>query len=290
MVMEKDLQNTVCLVTGASRGVGRGVATGLGERGAVVYVTGRTTVEGSNPLPGTVSETAKAVTAAGGKGIAVVCDHADDEQVAQLIEQIEREQGKLHILVNNAIALPEGLTDVVPFWEKGLHQLDILNVGMRSHIAATILAAPLLVKTGNGLVVNISSPGGRCYMHGVSYGSGKAATDKMAHDMAHDFKPHGVDVVTIWPGLVKTERTLQLCEQEPEKYGGILGMAESPEYQGRVIAALFASDTRSSYTGSVQYTAELAEQLKVVDTDGSQRMSGRAMFGDPPVFSAAVVE
>lgn len=288
--MKKDLQNIVCLVTGGSRGVGRGVALGLGERGATVYVTGRTKTAGTNPLPGTVFETAEAVTAAGGKGIAVVCDHADDKQVAAVIEQIKQEQGKLHILVNNAIALPEGLTDAVPFWEKGLRQLDILNVGMRSHIAASILAAPLLVQTGNGLVVNVSSPGGRCYMHGVSYGSGKAATDKMAHDMAHDFKPHGVDVVTIWPGLVKTERTVQLCEQEPDKYGGIIGMAESPEYQGRVVAALFASDKRSDYTGSVQYSAELAEQLGVVDTDGSQRMSGRAMFGDPPVFSAAVVE
>ena len=211
-------QDRVVVVTGASRGAGKGIALALGASGATVYVTGRTRHEGDAPLPGTVGATAEAVTAAGGKGIAVFCDHADDEQVRQLFQRVREEQGRLDILVNNATCLHDALTVTGPFWEKPLDLTEIWDVGMRSHYSAAWYAAPLLLANGEGLIVNTSSFGGRIYMHGPAYGAGKAAVDKMAHDMAVDFKAHDVAVVSIWMGLLMTERTRRVFDAEPEKY------------------------------------------------------------------------
>jgi NAD(P)-dependent dehydrogenase (short-subunit alcohol dehydrogenase family) len=230
--------NRVVVVTGASRGAGRGIATELGRSGATVYVTGRTRNEGDAPLPGTVQATAQAVTDAGGTGIAVYCDHADDKQVEQLFEQVCREQGRLDILVNNATYLPDELTQPGPFWEKPLSMTDIWQVGMRSHYVAAWYAAPLLLEAQGGLIVNTSSFGGRIYMHGPAYGAGKAAVDKMSHDMAYDFKPFQVAVVSIWMGLLLTERTRVVFDAEPDKYAELLATVENPEFTGRVIDAL----------------------------------------------------
>lgn len=282
-------EGLICVVTGASRGVGRGVALALGAVGATVYVTGRSQKEGDAPLPGTVFRTADDVTAAGGRGIPVVCDHADDAQVQKLFERVKREHGKLDVLVNCAIAIPEGLTDIAPFWRKPLAMTDLFGVGMRSVYVACFHAAELLIEA-RGLIVNISSAGGRCYMHGPAYGGAKAATDKMSHDMAHDFKPHGVSVVSLWPGLVKTERTLSVCAAEPEKYGAWLDMGESPEFIGRVVQALHADPRCQDRSGQVFYAAELALEYGVRDTNGAQPPSHRQFLGDPPGFSAAVVE
>jgi NAD(P)-dependent dehydrogenase (short-subunit alcohol dehydrogenase family) len=279
----------ICVVTGASRGVGRGVALALGAAGATVYVTGRSQREGDAALPGTVFKTANDVTAAGGCGIPVVCDHADDAQVQSLFERVKREHGRLDVLVNCAIAIPEGLTDIAPFWRKPLAMTDLFGVGMRSVYVACYHAAELLIE-GRGLVVNISSAGGRCYMHGPAYGGAKAATDKMSHDMAHDFKPYGVSVVSLWPGLVKTERTLSVCAAEPDKYGAWLDMGESPEFIGRVVHALYVDPQRLDRSGGVFYAAELALEYGVRDTNGAQPPSHRQFLGDPPQFSAAVVE
>lgn len=287
MALDKD---RVVLVTGASRGVGKGIAIALGKTGATVYVTGRTKNEGDAPLPGTVDATAQAVTEAGGKGIAVICDHGDDEQVKALFEQIDSEQGRLDILVNNALVVPEGLVLHGPFWEKPLGLQDVLNVGMRSTYVASYYAAPLLLKAGAGLVVNTSSFGGRCYMHGPAYGAGKAAVDKMAHDMAHDFKPHNVAVVSIWMGLVKTERSLAVFDEYPELYADAKASAESPEFTGLVIDALANDAALMEKTGQVLVGAELALEYGVKDIDGKQPPSHRMMLGDPTTFNDAVIE
>jgi NAD(P)-dependent dehydrogenase (short-subunit alcohol dehydrogenase family) len=283
------LEGKVCVVTGASRGVGRGVALALGAAGATVYVTGRSQKEGDAPLPGTVFRTADDVTSAGGRGIAVICDHADDLQVRSLFDRVRGDHGKLDILVNCAISIPEGLTDIAPFWEKPLSMTELFGVGMRSVYVACWAAAPLLIEA-KGLLVNISSAGGRCYMHGPAYGAAKAATDKMSHDMARDFKPAGVTVVSLWPGLVKTERTLAVCEAEPEKYGAWLEMGETPEFVGRVIRALYEDPQRLERSGRVLYAAEAALDYGVKDVNGAQPPSHRQFLGDPPQFSDAVVE
>ena len=280
----------VCVVTGASRGVGRGVALALGAAGATVYVTGRSVKEGDSALPGTVGQTAADVTAAGGTGIAVACDHGDDAQVAALFERVRREHGRLDILVNCAIAIPDPLTEVGPFWKKPLAMTQLLDVGLRSSYVASHYAADLLI-AARGLVVNISSAGSRCYMHGPAYGAGKAATDKMTFDMAYDFKSEGVSVVALWPGLVKTERSARVCAAEPDKYGDSYDSAETPQFIGRVVLALHGdADCLQKRSGGVFYTAELASQYGVQDIDGAQPPSPRAYFGAPPEFCPVVVE
>jgi NAD(P)-dependent dehydrogenase (short-subunit alcohol dehydrogenase family) len=283
-------KDRVVVVTGASRGAGKGIALALGATGAKVYVTGRSRREGDAPLPGTVQATADAVTAAGGNGIAVPCDHADDEQVGQLFEQVRQEQGRLDILVNNATCLHDALTATGPFWEKPLELAEILDVGMRSHYTATWFAAPLLLAAGAGLVVNTSSFGGRIYMHGPAYGAGKAAVDKMAHDMAVDFRAHNVAVLSIWMGLLMTERTRRVFEAEPEKYAELAATTESPEFTGRIIDSLARDPQLMDRSGKVWIGAELAEAYGLRDIDGSQPPSHRAFFGETTTYGDAVVE
>ncbi|MBA6412579.1 SDR family NAD(P)-dependent oxidoreductase [Parahaliea sp. F7430] len=280
----------VAVVTGASRGAGKGIAEALGATGAIVYVTGRTVEEGAAPLPGTVAATAEAVTAAGGQGIAVACDHSDDAQVKALFDRVREEQGHLDILVNNATTIHDALVDAGPFWEKPLELTEIWNVGMRSHYVASWYAAPLLLKSEAGLVVNTSSFGGRIYMHGPAYGAGKAAVDKMAHDMAVDFRPHNVAVVSLWMGLLMTERTQRVFDSEPEKYAELAAATESPVFTGRVIAALAQDPERMQKSGKVHIGAELAQEYGISDKDGKQPPSHRAFFGAPTEFGDAVVE
>jgi NAD(P)-dependent dehydrogenase (short-subunit alcohol dehydrogenase family) len=280
----------VVLVTGASRGAGRGIAIALGATGATVYVTGRTRREGDAALSGTVSATAEAVTAAGGKGVAVLCDHADDAQVAKLFARIEAEQGHLDILVNNATHLPDELVDKGPFWEKPLAMTGILNVGMRSHYVAAWHAAPLLLKSERALIVNTSSFGGRIYMHGPAYGAGKAAVDKMSHDMAIDCKPFNIAVVSIWMGLLLTERSRVVFEADPDKYRELAATAEHPEFTGRVIAALYRDPDMMAKSGKVWIGAELGQSYEVSDINGQQPMSHRVFFGDTTTFGDVVVE
>lgn len=288
-----NIQNKVVVVTGASRGAGKGIALALGEAGATVYVTGRSTQEDSSPLPGTIYETAEQITARGGNGIAVVCDHSNDDQVKALFEQVKNEQGKIDILVNNACAVPDELIHPGPFWEKSLNMLDILDVGMRSHYTSTYYAAPLLIeagKTGSALAVHTSSFGGRCYMHGPAYGAGKAAVDKFANDMAIDFKPFNVGVVSIWMGLIATERTLDVMSKEPDKYEGAKAVMETPEFTGRVINALFNDDKMMEKSGQILVGAEEALAYGVTDIDGRQPPSHAGQLGNPAQANPAVVE
>ncbi|MEV0436502.1 SDR family NAD(P)-dependent oxidoreductase [Nocardia sp. NPDC050413] len=280
----------IVVVTGASRGAGKGIALALGETGATVYVTGRTRNEGDSPLPGTVFATAEEITRRGGHGVPVVLDHRDDAQVESFFARLRDEHGRLDILVNNALAVPDGLTEKGPFWEKPLTLLDLLDVGMRSSYVATYYAAPLLVANGAGLVVNTSSFGGTCYMHGPAYGAGKAAVDKMAHDMAVDFRPWNVAVVSIWMGLLATERTLAAFAANPGAYDGLAATAESPEFTGRVIDALARDPELMDRTGQVLIGAEIARGLGVEDTRGQHPPSHRPFLGNPPVFSDAVVD
>jgi NAD(P)-dependent dehydrogenase (short-subunit alcohol dehydrogenase family) len=281
-------ENRVAVVTGASRGAGKGIALALGETGATVYVTGRTRTEGE--LPGTVFATAQEITDRGGTGVPVICDHSDDTQVEALFKQVERESGGLDILVNNAFTIPDGLSRKGPFWEKPLALQSMFDVGMRSAYVASYYAAPLLIRNKAGLVVNTSSFGGRCYMHGPAYGAGKAAVDKMAHDMAVDFKPYDVAAVSLWMGLLKTERNRALFEGVPERYQSFAAGAESPEFSGRVIDALARHPDRMRWTGQVLIGAELGAELGVTDLDGHRPHSHRAVLGDPPTFSEAVVD
>ena len=225
---------TVAVVTGASRGAGLGIAHALGSHGCTVYVTGRTEKPGQSPLGGTIHETAELVTAAGGEGIAVPVDHADDEQTKALFDRVAREQGRVDILVNNAAIIRDEMMARTPFWEKPTNVIDILDVGLRSGYVATVYAAPLMTPQRHGLVVFTSAPGAAHYVFGPSYGVHKAGVDKMAADMAVDFKEFGIASVSVWMGILLTERLKNIVAGAPEKFGSMLDIAETPELTGHL--------------------------------------------------------
>lgn len=280
----------VIVVTGASRGAGKGIALGLAAPGTTIYVTGRTRNEGDAALPGTVQATADEITARGGTGVPVLCDHAADDQVGRLFERVREEHGRLDILVNNALVVHDDLAKKGPFWEKPLSMQTVLDVGLRSTYVASWFAAPLLADNGTGLLVNTSSFGARCYMHGPAYGAGKAAVDKMAHDMAHDLRPFGVAAISLWMGMLKTERTAAAFEKNAEAYAKFAEHAESAEFPGRVIDALARDPGLMERSGRVLIGAEVARELGVTDIGGTQPPSHRGFLGDPTEFSDAVVE
>lgn len=285
----KPLAGVVAVVTGASRGAGKGIAVALGREGATVYVTGRTVKEGEAPLPGTVGNTAQLVTEAGGKGIAVACDHAKDAEVKALFERVEREQGRLDILVNNATFLHDKLIDKGPFWEKPLELVDILDVGLRSGYVASWYAAPLMAKQNNGLIVFTSSFGSSCYMHGPGYGAQKVGVDKFAKDMAVDFKPYNVAAVSIWMGMLRTDRTRRAMDRAAEQYAGFWEIAETPEFTGHIVSAIYRDPKRAEKSGQVIIGAEIASEYGI-DDEGRQPPSHRPMLGSPTQAHPAIVD
>ena len=272
------LDGKVAVVTGASRGIGKGIALELGAAGATVYVTGRTTEAGVSPLPGTVGETAAQITELGGRGVAVGCDHHDDDQVRALFAQVQSEQGSLDILVNNVYSAP----DLAPwlgkkFWELPLEAWDqIIDIGTRSHYVASALGVPLM--RAGALIVNVSSSGAVSYGHNVVYGVGKAAVDKMTSDMAVELTPLGINIVSLWPGLVRTE-LLDFGTQiddEGKPYIELpgegrfdLSSAESPRFLGRAVVALAGDKTIADRSGKAFPSAQLARELGFTDVDGS---------------------
>jgi NAD(P)-dependent dehydrogenase (short-subunit alcohol dehydrogenase family) len=284
----------VALVTGASRGAGRGIALGFGELGYTVYVTGRTVQPGDakgwdgTVLPGTVAETAAAVIAAGGTGIAVMCDHGDDAQVAALFAQIAAEQGRLDVLVNNATYIHHQLIEKKPFWEKELDAAKILDVGLRSAYVASWHAARMMVPHGSGVIAFGSSFGGSCYMHGPAYGAQKAGVDKFAHDMEHDLRGTGVIAVSIWMGPLVTERSLIAQKTNPEQYEGFIEAAENPEFTAHIIDAIATAPNRDDLSGQTLIGAEIARELGVTDR-GKDKPSYREMLGSPRSKNPAAV-
>ena len=272
----------VAVVTGASRGAGRGIAIALGSHGCTVYITGRSEKAGDAPLPGTIYETAEAVTAAGGTGIAVRVDHADDAQVQVLFEQVQREQGRLDILVNNACLIRDELMHPLNFWEKPLNVVDMLDVGLRSSYVASYYAAPMMVAQRTGLVIFTSASGSVHYVFGPAYGAHKAGMDKFAADMAVDFKPFGVAALSIWMGALLTERLKLLIESHPQKFGKLADTAETPEFTGHVIWALYNDPALLELNGQTVIGAEMAVKYGIKDTGGRQPPSYRVTHGVEP--------
>lgn len=276
------LSGKVAVVTGASRGIGKGIALALADEGASVYVTGRTVTSGSYPLPGTVGETATEVDRRGGKGIAVQVDHAKDEQVAALFERVRREQGRLDILVNNAIAIPSELTQPGSFWEKPISNWEMIDVGLRSNFVAAWHAARLMVPQKSGLIVALSGYVGVTYTYNVIFGTCKSATDRMARDMAIELKPHNVASLSLWQGFTYTERA-------QENLKTVAGMASqlnsavgsSVEFPGRIIAALAKDSNVMKRSGGTFISAELAQEYAITDIDGRVIPSLRAERGAP---------
>ncbi len=272
----------VAVVTGASRGAGRGVAIGLGMHGCTVYVTGRSQKTGDHPLLGTIYETAEAVTKAGGEGVAVRVDHADDAQVKALFEQIEREQGRIDILVNNAAAIYDELTAPGHFWEKPLKLGDIIDVGLRSSYVASWYAAPMMTARRRGLVAFTSGGGAVHYVFGPAYGAQKAGQDKLAADMAVDLKDYDVAAVSVWMGAVLTDRLRAVIDSDPEKFAYLLDTCETPEFTGHVIWALHSDPKLMELSGQTVIGAEMAAQYGIKDEGGRQPPSYRDTYNVAP--------
>jgi dehydrogenase/reductase SDR family protein 1 len=275
------LTGNVAIVTGASRGVGKGIAEELGAAGAVVYVTGRS-ARGSAAtaaLAGTVEETADAVTRAGGTGVAFHCDHRDDSEVRALFRRVEAERGRLDVLVNNVWGGYEGLHEGryeefgKPFWEQPVALWDAMfAAGVRAHYVASALAARMMVGQGRGLIVNISSFAGAGREPNVAIGVAKGATDRLTASTAPQLREHGVAVVSLYPGLVRTEGILRWADEID------LSNSESPQFVGRAVAALAADPNVVERTGQVLVAAELAEEYGFTDIDGRRPRSLRSQF------------
>jgi NAD(P)-dependent dehydrogenase (short-subunit alcohol dehydrogenase family) len=258
-----DLSGTVALVTGASRGAGRGIALVLGEAGATVYVTGRS-VRGAPSGPGrdgTIEETAEALTERGGTGVPVRCDHTSDAEVAALAERLRREQGRLDLLVNNAWGGYErrpGEEEAgffgVPFWEQPLWRWEAMfTSGVRAHFLTARHAAPLLLESSGKrprLIVSTLAWAFGAYLGNVLYDSAKAATARMAFGMAEDLRDHGVAAVALAPGH--------------------LGVSETPEYLGRAVATLAADPDVMGRTGELLTVGGLAREYGFTDLDGTR--------------------
>jgi NAD(P)-dependent dehydrogenase (short-subunit alcohol dehydrogenase family) len=277
------LVGKVVVVTGASRGIGAGVATLLGSRGATVYVSGRSVPGSVSDHPGTINEVADAISAAGGTGIAIHCDHAHDKQTEALFERVKDEQGRLDILVNSATKIAANPLAPPPFWTKSLAIADQFIVGLRSAFVASYFAAPLLVMAGKGLIVNISYYGAVSYHLDPAYGATKAGLDKLTADMAQDFRPYGVAVVSLWPGPTATERAKTVLGKIQ---GGdkMLETAETPQFSGLAIEALYADPNLMSESGGVVIAAEAALKYGYSDLNGKQPPSLREKLGSPRPF------
>jgi NAD(P)-dependent dehydrogenase (short-subunit alcohol dehydrogenase family) len=274
------LRDTIALVTGASRGAGRAIALELGAAGATVYVTGRTSAAGTgvDGLPGTIHETAEGVSERGGRGIPVQCDHTADEQVAALFDQIGREQPRLDLLVNNVWGGYENPQcrplPVVPFWEQSVRQWDGMFIaGVRAHLVSSQRAVPLMLPHRRGLIVNTSAnveplP----YLRNLFYDVAKHAVTRMTTDMAHELREHGIAVVAVAPGFMRTERIEAAFRRAGYEAAldGPGGPKETPAYVGRAVVAL-ASDPRIlEKTGQLLEAGALAHEYGFTDVNGSQ--------------------
>jgi dehydrogenase/reductase SDR family member 1 len=269
----------VAVVTGASRGVGRGVAIALGEAGMTVYCTGRSLDAPTYPgLGGTLRQTAEEVTAAGGRGIAIGCDHTVDAQVRALFDQVRRDHGRVDVLVNNvwggyAAYHEDRPGDIdAPFWTSPLSTWDdMFTAGVRAHYVATVLAVPLMPP--GGLVATISFfPGTYIGDHAVAYSVAKAADDRMVAMMARQLADRGVTAVSLYPGLVRTEGVLRAGDFFA------LSNSESPVFIGRAVAALAADPQASRRSGETLVVAELAQEYGFADTDGAHPRSLREQY------------
>jgi NAD(P)-dependent dehydrogenase (short-subunit alcohol dehydrogenase family) len=286
---KKPLQGCVAVVTGASRGAGRGIAVELGAAGATVYVTGRSTRErpattyaqilelsALAALPGSIDETAETVDRLGGRGVAVRCDHAIEEEVAALFARVQRDEGRLDLLVNNAWGGHEVFTGVfdAPFWEHPMGQWDAMfDRGVRNHLLASRFAAPIMVQQRRGLIVGTTFWDRDRYLRGnLFYDLAKAAINRLAFGMAEELRRHGVASLAVSPGWMRTEFVLagHKADESSWRERPALARTESPRYLGRAVAALAADPRVMEKSGRVYRVADLAREYGFTDADGRQ--------------------
>ncbi|GAA4405552.1 SDR family NAD(P)-dependent oxidoreductase [Nibrella viscosa] len=272
MLTNSLVNGKVALVTGASRGVGKGIAHELGLAGATVIITGRST-RGSRPdedRPGTIEDTADLVTASGGRGMAIPCDHTSNEDVKRLFARIRNEFGRLDILVNNVWGGYEGHEGKIfskAFWEQDLEVWEAMfQAGLRAHFTASYYAAPLMITQQSGLIINISIGVAGKYLGNVMYDTCKTADDRLAFAMAQELRSHGVTAVALYPGHTRTERVERILTKTGQ--ADQLTETHSPRYVGRAVVALAQDPHLIDKTGQALATGDLAAQYGFTDVDG----------------------
>jgi NAD(P)-dependent dehydrogenase (short-subunit alcohol dehydrogenase family) len=280
--MDKLLQGKVALVAGATRGAGRGIAVQLGAAGATVYVTGRTTRSSSSEMnrPETIEETADLVDRAGGHGIAVQVDHLVPDDVRALIARIEREQGALHILVNDIFGLTRMEWNKT-VWESDLeYGLHLLRLGIDTHAITSHFAQPLLITQPGALVVEVNDGttdyNSTNYRVSFFYDLVKTAVNRMAFALGHELRPHSGTAVAVTPGWLRSEAMLDAYKvsetnwQDATKVQPHFAISETPAYVGRAVAALASDPNVSRWNGMSLSSGQLARVYGFTDIDGSQ--------------------
>lgn len=258
------LEGKVAVVTGAGRGIGKGIALALGEQGCTVFVTGLRRGDGET----TIDTAAAQVTAAGGRGHAIRCDHGDDAQIEALFREVADAAGHIDFLVNNVYRIPDPPAWGGGFWDHPISIWDDqVGIGLRAHYVASWHAAPLLFAAGPGAaILNVSSPGGLGYHFSCSYGAGKAGLDRLTADMAVELEPKGVATATLYPGSVSTEFVRSVAEQR----GMDVSKSQTPLFVGRAAAALLGAADLMQRTGTIQWVEDLAEEFDLVDETGQR--------------------
>jgi NAD(P)-dependent dehydrogenase (short-subunit alcohol dehydrogenase family) len=274
------LKNVIALVTGASRGAGRGIALELGAAGATVYLTGRSV--GGRPttdnVPGTIDDTAREVTDRGGRGIAVRCDHTSDADVQSLFGRIRGDHGRLDILVNNVWGGYENSEcrplPLVPFWEQSLQQWDgMFTAGVRAHLTASRLAVPLMLPQRRGLIVSTTANlEALPYLRNLFYDLAKNAVAHLAWAMAQELREHGIAALAVAPGFMRTERVVEAFRRAgaPDAINGPGGPKETAAYLGRAIVALASDEKVIDKSGQLVDAGTLAREYGFTDIDGTQ--------------------
>jgi NAD(P)-dependent dehydrogenase (short-subunit alcohol dehydrogenase family) len=276
------LSGKVALVAGATRGAGRGIAVQLGACGATVYCTGRTTRSQRSEMnrPETIEETAALFEAAGGRGIAVQVDHLESQQVRALVERIEREQGRLDILVNDIF----GATRIEwnkSVWESDLeYGLHMLRLAVDTHAITSHFAIPLLLKSPGGLVVEVNDGtadyNGATYRNSFFYDLAKASVQRMGFALGHELRPHGATAVSLTPGWLRSEAMLDAFGvteanwRDATKFQAHFAISETPAFVGRAVAALAQDPNVSRWNGQSVSSGQLAKIYGFTDLDGSQ--------------------
>ena len=289
--IKHSLAGKVCIVTGATRGIGKGIALQLGEKGAKVYITGRTVdPPNGSKVGGSLRETAEEIKARGGDCIPVQCDHSKDEDIERLFEQVKRENdGQLDVLVNNAYSAVNAVFNNidVQFWDQPASMWDTVNnVGLRNHYICSVYAARMMVPRKQGLIVNVSSPGGLRYLFNTAYGIGKEACDRMAADCGHELYSSNVAFISLWPGPVGTEELMSSLSDNPNepipkqalppgmkkssraRIQNMFQGGETAEYVGQCISALATDPNIMKKSGKIVLTCDVGKEHGLKDKDG----------------------
>lgn len=285
----------VILVTGASRGVGKGIAEGLAQPNDIIICAARSLKQGTTvqqfgfAINSSLEDTVKNINKTGAQGVPYSIDLNNSDEILNLAKFIAEEYGQLDLLVHAACQIHDDLVTSKPYWEKSLDLWSVMDVGMKSNYFLSHALTPLMIESKGKLILQISSHGAMCYMHGPIYGAQKAAIDKMAFDMAHDLKPFNVCSLSLWSGIVKDEKTQKVSEQHGEQYAEFLKGAASQEYAGMVINNIYKDPEIMSMTGKTLIAAEIGDHYGVKDINSNSPKSDRETLGGPREYSDTVI-